>query len=179
MAETAGPDPGTPPAQVRLVVGTVAGPHGVRGELKLRLATDEPDHLRQVKRVYVGDEAQPRRLLGVRFHAGQALLRVQGITTPEAVDPLRGLPVRIAGSEARPPEPGEFFLYQLMGLDVVDETGTSLGHVSDIMETGAHDVFVVTPPGGGPDLLLPNHPEVVLDVRPGEGRMVVRPLVYE
>jgi 16S rRNA processing protein RimM len=181
LAETAGPDPGTPLERVRLTIGTIVGPHGVRGELKLRLATDAPEHLRQVKRVFLGDEARPRRLLGVRLHGGpgQALLRVQGIGAPEAVDALRGVPVRIAGSDARPLEPGEFFLYQLIGLEAVDEAGTSLGRVTDVMETGAHDVFVVSPLDGGPDLLLPNHPEVVLDVRPAEGRMVVRPLVYE
>ena len=150
----------------------------MRGELKLRLATDDPEHLRTVKRVYLGDEAKPRRLLGVRFHAGQALLRLAGIGTPEAVDALRGQPVRIAGGDARPLAAGEFFLYQLIGLDVVDEAGSSLGRVADVLETGAHDVFVVAPTGGGPDLLLPHHPDVVLDVRPADGRMVVRPLVY-
>lgn len=179
LAETAGPDAATPLAAVRLVVGTIVGPHGVRGEAKLRLVTDDPEHLVHVPRVYVGDEPRPRRLRGVRFHRGQALLRIDGIATPEAVDALRGQPVRIAGTDARPPAPGEYFLYQLLGLEVVDEAGEPLGRVSDLIETGAHDVLVVAPPGGGPDLLLPNHPDVVLDVRPDEGRMVVRPLVYE
>jgi 16S rRNA processing protein RimM len=170
-----------PLAAVRLTVGTVVGAHGVRGELKVRLTTDDPEHLRRgvVKRVWVGDEPGARRLLGVRLHAGQALVRVQGIATREAALALRGQPLRIAGADARPLAPGEFYLYQVIGLDAVDEAGRALGRVTDILETGAHDVFVVTPPAGGPDLLLPNHPEVVLDVRPAEGRMVVRPLVYE
>lgn len=179
LAETMGPDAATPLAAVRLVVGTIVGPHGVRGEVKLRVVTDDPEHLGHVPRVFIGDEPRPRRLLGVRFHGGQALLRIQGITTPEAVDALRGRPVRIAGSDARPPAPGEYFLYQLLGLEVIDEEGTALGRVADVMETGAHDVLVVAPPDGGADILLPNHPEVVLDVRPDEGQMVVRPLVYE
>ena len=162
---------------MRLVVGTIVGPHGVRGEAKLRLITDAPEHLHAIKRVYLGEEIRPRRLLGVRLHAGQALLRIQGVTTPEAVAALRGQSVRIAGRDAQALAPGEFFLYQLIDLDVVDEAGTSLGRVTDVMETGAHDVLVVTPTEG-PDLLLPNHPAVVLDVQPDEGRMVVRPLVY-
>lgn len=179
LAETAGPEPGIPPALVRLVVGTVVGPHGVGGELKLRLATDAPEHLREIDRIFLGEETRPRRLLGVRFHGGQALLRVQGISSRDAAEALRGVPLRIAGTDARPLAPGEFFLYQLIGLEAVDETGASLGRVTDVMETGAHDVFVVSPPDGGPDLLLPNHPTVVLDIRPTEGRMTVRPLVYD
>jgi len=163
------------------VVGTVVGTHGVRGEIKMRLTTDDPEHLGSgaVTRVYLGHEATPRRLLGVRFHAGHALLRVEGMSSPEEATARRGQSVRIAGAEARPLAPGEFFLYQVVGLEAVDEAGTPLGRVTDVMETGAHDVFVVTPPDGGPDLLLPNHPDVVLDVRPADGRMTVRPLVYE
>lgn len=179
LAETAGPEPDTPLADVRLSIGTIVGVHGIQGELKLRLATDDPDHLPQIKRVYVGDEPTPRRVLGVRFHRGGALVRLAGITTPEAGDALRGAPVRIAGADARPPAPGEFFLYQIVGLEAVDETGASLGRVTDVLETGAHDVFVVTPADGAPDLLLPNHPDVVLDIRPNDGRMVVRPLIYD
>lgn len=161
------------------MIGTVSGAFGVRGELKMRLLTDDPEHLATLKRVYVGDEPGARRLLGVRFHGGQALLRLEGVGTPEAVDGLRGQPVRIDGRDARPAAPGEFFLFQVIGLEAVDEAGTSVGRVTDLMETGAHDVFVVTPVGGGPDILLPNHPEVVIEVRPEEGRMTVRPLVYD
>lgn len=179
LAETPGPDPATPLAQVRLVVGTIVGVHGVNGELKLRLATDDPEHLTAVKRVYVGDEPRPRRLLGVRFHGGNALIRLPGISTRDQGEQLRGQTVRIAGSDARPPAPGEFFLYQLIGLEAVDEAGAPLGRVTDLLETGANDVFVVTPTDGGPDILLPNVSDVVLDIRPDEGRMTVRPLVYD
>lgn len=178
LVETSGPDSGTPLAEVRLVVGTIAGAHGVRGEAKLRLVTDDPEHLSQIKRIYLGEETEPRHLLGLRIHAGKALIRIQGVTTPEAVDALRGQPVRIAGRDARPPTPGEYFLYQLIGLEAVDEAGTRLGRVTDVMETGAHDIFIISPTESGPDLLLPNHPDVVLDVQPEAGRMIVRPLVY-
>ena len=176
--DSKGPDPATPPDQVRLAIGVLVGVHGLQGELKLRLFTDDPEHLASLRRVYVGDEPQPRRLLGVRFHAGQALLRLQGIEDPEGGMALRGQTLRIAGTDARPLAAGEFFLYQLMGLEAVDEEGTSLGQVTDLMETGVHDVFVVTP-ADGPDLLFPNHPEVVLNIDPTAGRIVVRPLIYD
>ena len=178
LIETAGPDPATPLAQVRLVVGTIIGAHGVRGEAKLRLATDDPEHLKTIKRVWLGDEARPRRLVGVRFHAGNALIRLGGVTTPEQVEPLRGLAVRIAGTDARPNEAGEYFLFQLIGLHAHDESGAAIGTLTDILETGAHDVFVITPESG-PDVLLPNHPQFVLEVRPDEGRLTVRLPLYD
>ncbi len=178
LIDSAGPDPATPIEQVRLALGVLVGVHGLQGELKLRLFTDDPEHLTTLKHVYVGDEPQPRRLLGVRFHAGQALIRLRGIATPEEGMALRGQTVRIAGTDARPLAAGEYFLYQLIGLEAVDEEGASLGRVTDVMETGAHDVFVVTP-SSGPDQLFPNHPEVVLDIDPVGGRILVRPLIYD
>lgn len=179
LVDTPGPDPATPPSQVRLTVGTIVGVHGVEGELKLRLATDDPEHLATIQRVYVGDEPRARRLLGVRLHAGQALLRLQGVVDPEGGHALRGQRVRIDGRDARPLAPGEYFLYQLVGLAAVDEAEAALGRVTDVIETGAHDVFVVTPADGGVDLLVPNLPDVVLEIDPRAGRLVVRPLVYD
>ena len=90
----------------------------------------------------------------------------------------RGVPVRISGDQARPLAPGEFFLYQVIGLAVVDEAGQALGRVTDLMETGAHDIFVVTGQNGT-DQLIPHHPDVVLKIDPAAGRMVVRPLLYD
>lgn len=177
LIETAGPDPSTPVEEVRLQIGTVIGTHGVRGELKVRLTTDDPEHLRTVKTMYLGDEENPRRVLSVRFHQGNALILLRGITTPEEGRTHVGKPIRISGKDARPLEPGEYYLYQLIGLRVLDESGAELGRVTDLIETGANDVFVVTS-AAGKEELLPNLPDVVLDIRPADGVMVVRPLVY-
>jgi 16S rRNA processing protein RimM len=177
LIDTAGPDPGTPPEQVRLTVGSILAPHGVRGEFKVRLQTDDPSYLLTLKRVYLGDETTPRTVLGVRLHAGNALMRLQGISSPETVERFRGVPLRIRGADARPLGANEYFLYQIVGLDVFDEAGNRLGTVTDLMETAANDVLVITPDEGAP-ILLPSHPDVVLSMDPVAGRMVVRPLQY-
>ncbi len=177
LADTAGPDPAAPPQQVRLTVGTIGGPFGTVGEVQMRLVTDDPERLPTLTRLYIGDEAKPYRLLGVRFHGGQALLHLQFVSTPEQAAALRGLPVRIAGRDARPLAEGEFVLYQLLGLDAYDEAGTRLGRVTDLLETGANDVLVVTP-DEGPDLLFPNIPSVVLEIRPDANRITLRPLIF-
>jgi 16S rRNA processing protein RimM len=177
LIETAGPEPGTPLEAVRLHVGNVVGTHGVRGELKVQLLTDDPEHLATVKFMYLGDEQQPRRVRGYRLHAGHALIRLEGITTPEEGRRYVGLPLRISGRDARPLAPGEFYLYQLIGLRVLDEAGNEIGRLTDVLETGANDVFVVTD-SSGREHLFPHHADVVLDVRPDEGYLVVRPLRY-
>jgi 16S rRNA processing protein RimM len=167
-----------PPERVRLTVGTILAPHGVRGEFKVRLQTDDPEHLLTLKRIYLGDEAAPRSVLGARLHAGNALMRLQGISSPDTVERLRGTPLRIRGADARPLAANEYFLYQVIGLEAFDESGHHLGRVADVMETGANDVLVIAPEDGGADLLLPSHPDVVMEMDPGAGRIVVRLLEY-
>jgi 16S rRNA processing protein RimM len=177
LSETIGPDPNVPPDRVRLTIGEILAPHGVRGEFKLRLQTDDPEHLLTLKRAYLGEETIPRTVLGVRLHAGNALMRLQGISTPETVERFRGTPIRIRGADARPLAANEYFLYQVIGLEVFDEAGNRLGRVTDVIETGANDVLVVTAEDGT-DTLLPSHPDVVLAMDPAAGRIVVRPLTY-
>ena len=77
----------------------------------------------------------------------------------------------------RPLAANEYFLYQVIGLEAFDEAGTRLGRVTDLIETGANDVLVVTP-DDGPDLLVPSHPDVVVELDPAAGRLVVRPLRF-
>lgn len=160
------------------MIGMVTGVHGVQGELKLRLTSDDPAYLTKVKRIYLDDAAEPRRVRSLRVQGNQALLRLAGVNDPETARQLVGQAVRIAGSDAPPLAEGEYFLYQLIGLDVFDEAGARLGQVTDLMETGANDVFVVTTDDGR-EILLPHHPSVVLAIEPSARRMVVRPLKYE
>jgi 16S rRNA processing protein RimM len=142
------------------------------------MLTDDPEHLKSIKRLYLNDEPVARRVQGVRLHAGNALVKLQGVNNPEAARALQGMTARIAGSDARPLEEGEFRLYQLIGLEVVDEAGARIGTVTDLLETGANDVFIIEPGDGAADILLPYHESVVLQIDPDAGRMVVRPPTY-
>ncbi len=161
------------------MIGTIVGAFGLTGEAKLKLATDTPAHLANIKQVWLGTEPRPRRLLGARIHKGQGILRIFGVASPEAVDALRGVEVRISGDEAAPLAPGEYFYFQLIGLHAVDASGVVIGTVADIMETGANDVLVIAPAAGGADILVPNHPNFVQEIDPEAGRMIVTLPVYD
>ena len=173
LAATAGPDPTTPLGEVRLEVGRLGAPHGLQGHLRLHLTTDEPEHLATLKRVYLDDETAARRIVDVRWHGNDVLIKLAGCATPEAARELTGRRVRIAGTDARPLAPDEFFLYQLIGLRVESPTGEPLGTVTDLLETGANDVLIITPEPPGPPVLVPMIPEFVQAVTPAEGRMII------
>lgn len=180
LRATKGPEPTTPVEQVRLTVGRLGGSHGVRGEMRMHILTDEPDHLKTITTVYLGERDTPIALENIRFTDKGALIKLAGTDNPEDAAKLSGLNVKIAGSDARPLEPGEYFLFQLIGLKVSDEHGQPMGVVTDLIETGAHDVLVIGErPDSPDDLLVPNHPEFVLEMDPSAGTMVVRPPAYE
>jgi 16S rRNA processing protein RimM len=163
---------------VKLTVGIIERPHGVRGEFQASLTTDTPDRLLTLKSIFVGDEAVPRAIQEVRKHQDRLVFKLAGINNPEQVRRLSKTPLKIPGTAAAPLAEGEYFVYQLINSLVVDETGAELGRLVDIMETGANEVYVIRPEGSTEELLLPNIPSVILDIDVEQARIVVRPPLY-
>ena len=170
------PERGEPPDY--LIVGRVSGAHGLRGEFRMAVITNHPDHLRTLKQIYLGDERTPWTVRRIHPLPGgkEAIVRLNGLGDPEAAAALRGQQVQIARADAPVLPEGEYFHYQLLGLDVYDEGGKLLGRLSEIIETGANDVYLIRGPVG--ELLLPAIEGVILTVDPDGGRMVVRPPAY-
>jgi 16S rRNA processing protein RimM len=158
-----------------LAVGRVIKPHGVHGEVRVEMLTDVPERFGWLEYIYVG-ERNPRRVAveGVRYHQEFVLLRLAGYPTRDEAETLRNELLLVPEDEAVPLEEGEYFLHQLIGLEVLTEAGRSLGRLSDVLETGANNVFVVDGPGG--QHLIPDIPDVVIQVDVDGGRIVIRPL---
>ena len=172
------PDPATPPEEVFFAIGRIVGAHGVRGEAKMVIYTQRPERLRDLRRVYFDDDPTPQRLISSRLHAGQALLTLEGVTDREGAEALRGTIVRIAGNQAHPAGRGGVYHYQLIGLSVFTEDGTRLGELTDIIESGEVDVYVVRDSAGG-EHTVSGPEDVVLEIDPAADRVVVRPQEWE
>jgi 16S rRNA processing protein RimM len=152
----------------------VLGAHGIKGELKCRVITDFPSRrFKRGTRVFIG--SQPYTVAGARAQPPNVLLRFEELTDRTAAEKLHGLDVELAREEAGPPPRGKFYWHDVIGLDVVDSTtGESLGKVSDILETGANDVYIVHGPRG--EILVPAIKSVVKQIDPEGGRMLIEPL---
>ena len=138
-------------------------PHGVTGEALVEIYTDFPERLRPRKVVYAGEKHQPLTIRSSRPHNAGLLLAFEGLTTPEQVGLYRNQILFVtAASRTALPE-GEYYHDELIGVQVEDERGKPLGILTEIMQTGANDVYVVTDAGGG-ELLLPAIREVILEV---------------
>jgi 16S rRNA processing protein RimM len=145
-----------------LAVGRVLRPQGVRGELLLESMTDFPQHLAELKTVYLGDPPQPHALAGVRLHRRQLVLRLADCHDRQAAEAFRNQLVQIEAQSAAPLPPGMYYHHQLIGLAVYTEDGEHLGELVEVLETGANDVYLVRGPQG--ELLLPVIAEVIRGV---------------
>jgi 16S rRNA processing protein RimM len=143
----------------------------------MQIWTHFPEHLAEIRSVYLGDEERPRRLRQVGASRGHATLSLQGITDRDAAEELRGTVVRIDREQPAPLEEDEFYHYQLIGLTVKTEAGETLGTVVEIIETGANDVYVVKD-AEGKETLIPALKDVVPVIDIEAGTMIVRPLNY-
>lgn len=143
----------------------------------MRIWTHFPERIPELTHVYLEDEPSPRRLLRAQLHGDMALLQLEGITTREEAEACRGAVVRIDRSQAAPLAEDEYYQFEILGLRVVDEDGRDIGHVVEIIETGANDVYVVQQPNGE-QLLLPAIRAVILEIDLEHQRLVVRPPRY-
>jgi 16S rRNA processing protein RimM len=158
-----------------ILIGRIVASFGVRGQVKMKAITANVDHLeRRIRTLYIGPKLQPYTLKGLFEHKpGLLILSLDGVTTREQADDLRGSDVSILEREAAPLEEGEYFIHQLYGLEVVGEQGEPIGKVREVLETGANDVLVVSRPGK-PDGLIPMIHDVVQDLDFANGRVIVR-----
>jgi len=152
----------------------VLSAHGIQGELKIRVVTDFPK--RRFKRgaqLTIG--GQQYTVAGIRAQPPNALLRLEELNDRTEAEKLGGLDVELPREEAGPPPRGQFYWHQVIGLRVEDTTtGQTLGTVTDILETGADDVYVVRGERG--EILVPAIKSVVKKIDPEAGLMLIEPL---
>ncbi|MGA7192117.1 MAG: ribosome maturation factor RimM [Anaerolineales bacterium] len=148
---------------VYLIVGYLRRAHGVRGEMVMEVQTDFPERLKTNAKVFVGDSHQPMTLASARIHNEGLIVKFNSVDTPEDTARYRNQLVYVTVAD-RPPLPkGQFYVHELIGFDVVDEDQKSIGKLTEIMQTGANDVYVVTRLDGK-EILLPVISSVVLNI---------------
>ncbi len=136
----------------RIAVGVIRKPHGVRGEASVEPWTDSMDRFAELETVTLvsPDEKKIReiRVESVRPHGERALMKFDGIDSPEEVQTLHNWTVEIPEADARALEEDEYFLHDLVGLTIVDAEGRTRGVVSDAYEGGGGILLNVQRPDG-------------------------------
>lgn len=149
-----------------LRVGVLASTHGVRGEVKVYPTTDSLERFQSLKEAVLLTPKEGERLLqieGVKFFKQFAILKFAGIDTIEEIQKYRGCDLMVTRENAQPLAEGEYYIGDLLGLTVRSDAGEDLGVLTDVLQTGANDVYVVKRPSGK-ELLLPVIDACILDV---------------
>ena len=147
--------------------GRIVNTHGVAGEVKIEVWLDSPQFLKSFKRCFI-DEREVK-LLSARVHKGFLIAKLQGVEDVNAAMALKGRTVFIDRADARLPK-GAFFLQDIIGASVVDESGSEIGKLVDVMETPASNVYVVK---GEREHLIPAVPEFILSTDADNGIITV------
>lgn len=158
-----------------LRVGVISSTHGLKGEVKVFPTTDDPERFRKLKKVYLdtGKDYMPLKVTGVKFFKNQVILKFQEFQDINEIEKYRGKDLLIDREQAVPLAENENFIVDLIDMDVYDEEENRLGTLTDVLQTGANDVYVVET-DEGKEILLPAIPSCILDVDVEAAKMIVR-----
>lgn len=152
--------------QKKLEVGQIVNTFGIKGEVKVTPFTDDINRFDDLKKVYVKTRKENKlyRVENARYHKNMVLLKLEGIDNPEQAELLKNACLEIDREDAIPLEEGQYFIADLIGLEVYTDEGKLLGKVDDIYNTGANDIYVVKDELGK-QILLPGIKDVIKEVK--------------
>jgi 16S rRNA processing protein RimM len=156
-----------------LEIGRVVAVRGLGGEMRVDLVDPDGAQFLRADEVYLGGERLCLKVRQARLFKGQGLLKVEGVDDRDAAEHWRDATVYVTADNVASLDEGEYYYRQVLGLSVVTEEGEQLGQVTDVIATGANDVYVVRDPNDE-EILLPAIKDVVLKIDLDQGTMTVR-----
>lgn len=158
-----------------LEIGKIVNTHGLRGAVKVVPWCDDPEFLCEMETLYLGEKHLPVTITDARTQKGNVVLQLKGTDTVEVAESLRGQILYLDREDVELAD-GVYFIQDLIGLRVLDaDTAACYGTLSDVLQTGANDVYEVTDEAGK-TVLIPAIPDVVQETDLENGTMTIRPL---
>ena len=148
-----------------LQVGVITQTHGIRGEVKVFPTTDDAARFQELRQVLLdtGKETLPLEIENVKFFKQFVILKFKGYDNINDVERYKRCPLLVERSEAVPLEEDEYYITDMIGIQVTTDEGEDFGVLKDVMATGANDVYVIDHPSAG-EVLVPAIKECILEV---------------
>jgi len=157
-----------------VLLGKVAGPHGIRGEIKVYYDSGRPEDFLGIREIFLSfgedDALVPHHIEKSRVQGRAVLLKLKGIASRNDAEMLAGRKVWLLRRDLPRLKDGEYYRHDLVGKSAVTEKGRELGKVTGIFATGAHDILVVM--DHGREVLVPVNKEFLVEF--DENRVVLR-----
>ena len=146
-------------------VGIITSPHGVRGEVKVFPTTDDNNRFKKLKDCFIEfkGEMMPVKANGCKFFKNMVILKFEDFDNMNDVEKFRQCKIFVDRMHAVKLSDDEYFVADLLGINVVDESGKTIGELSDVIETGANDVYIVKNEQGE-EILIPAIKDCILEI---------------
>lgn len=157
-----------------LQVGVITQTHGVRGEVKVFPTTDDVNRFKKLKQVILdtGKETMPLEIQSVKFFKQFVILKFKGIDNINDIEKYKRCSLYVTREHAVALEEDEYFIADMIGMEVCTEDGNIFGTLKDVIETGANDVYVIENAEHG-EVLIPAIKECIRSVDIEKGQMMI------
>ena len=148
-----------------LRVGVISSIHGVHGEVKLYPTTSDVCRFKELKEAYIDNNGEfvKVRAVGCRFFKQFVILKFKGYDDPDAIAPYKGMSLMVSRENAVKLNEDEYYIADIIGLKAEDDERDFKGIITDVIQTGANDVYVIKD-GEGREVLVPAIKDCILDV---------------
>ena len=160
----------------RFQVGVIASTHGLQGEVNVFPTTEDPSRFKKLKQVVLHTQRGEELLLDVvsaRFFKKFVIVKFKQFNNINEVEKFRGCELTIDRKDAIKLQPGEYYCADLIGLSIVDEDGIELGTLTEILQTGANDVYEMTRKDNQEKVYIPAIRDCIKEIDPEAGRIVI------
>lgn len=154
----------------KIIIGKIGAAHGVRGDMKVYPLTDFPDRFNTIKKAYVDDKEI--NIISTRYQGNFVVMKVEGVNSREEVARFTNKLLKINRSDVPPLEDGEYYAFDIIGLQVINQDDVVLGEITEILKTGSNDVYI-TKAKDGRQILIPALKKVVTEINVEDGFMKV------
>ncbi|MDD3403163.1 MAG: ribosome maturation factor RimM [Hespellia sp.] len=158
----------------RLQVGVISSTHGIRGEVKVFPTTDDVNRFRTLKKVTLdtGKEQLNLEVQGVKFFKQFVIVKFKGIDDINDIEKYKGMSLYVEREDAIALDEDEYFIADLIDMKVYTEDGAEFGTVTDVLETGANEVYVIQSAEHG-EVLVPAIKQCILNIDTEERKMKI------
>ena len=153
----------------KVVIGKISAPHGVRGEVRIVPLTDFPERFENLKTVFLEDDSK-MELESVKFSNKFIIAKFKNINSRNDIEIFNGKLLMLNRSDIPSLPEGEYYNFDIIGLEVIDDKGSKLGKITEVLKTGSNDVYVVE---GKKQILVPALKKVVKEIHLVDGFMKV------
>jgi 16S rRNA processing protein RimM len=165
-------------AEKLITIGQIIATHGVKGEVKVFPLTDFPTRFERLKKVFcqLKGDLITLTLQSIRYHKNHVLIQFHEVDNMDKAETLKMGMLQIERKDLMPLPEGHYYIFQLIGLEVLTTQGDFLGTVYDIKKTGSNDVYYIRHPETGKEVLIPAVKHIVAEINLSDKKILIKTL---